>query len=304
MRLHADEMALFARFEERHALAHQRVGNDHARLRFGMGHRPVERFTDSVEIVAVDALHMPAEGFQLGRQRFEIGDLAGGAIGLHAVDIDNGDQVVEPEMGSRQDSLPDRSLVEFAIGKQGVDPAGRLLGLEAEAFANRNRQAKAQRPARHFHAGRIGGHSRHRQTAVIAPIGVEFAVGNDPGLDQRGIKRDRVMAVGQQEPVTAVPCGVVGPVVHGMEIGDRQHIGDVQRLGDVALALHRAHQHGIAADLIGVIGKRPVRTMGFGHGWACLRSGRSATRLLGPAALTLTHHDHSGPLANAKARPR
>ena len=100
-----------------------------------------------VDVVAVDPLGVPAEGLELGQQRLEAQHLGRGAVGLHVVDVDDGDQVVELVVPGRHRRLPDRALVELAVGEQAVDEGRRLLALQRQAEADRERQAVAQRAA-------------------------------------------------------------------------------------------------------------------------------------------------------------
>ena len=58
-------------FQERHALAHQRIGDDHAGATAAVRLGGVECLDDRLEIVAVDALCEPAEGVELVSQRLE-----------------------------------------------------------------------------------------------------------------------------------------------------------------------------------------------------------------------------------------
>jgi len=113
----------------------------------------------------------------------------------------------------------------------------------------------AERAAGDFDAGRIGGHARHGQAAVVGAVALQLVLGDDAGLDEGGVEGDGVVADGQQEAVAALPFRVVGAVGESVEIGHRQHVGDAQRLGDVALALHLAHAQGIAADAVGPVGQ-------------------------------------------------
>ncbi len=216
----------------------------------------VEGGHDGGEIIAVDALRGPAEGFHLRHQRLEGHHAVARAVGLLVVDIDDGDQVVELVVGGAHQRLPHGALVELAVGEQGVDEGGRGLALQAQRVAHGDGQALAERAAAHLHARRVAAHARHRQAAVVAAVGFEFALGNDAGLDQRRIQRDGVVAVGQQEAVTALPGGVLGLEGHRVEVGHRQHVGDVQGLRAVALALHLAHLQGEAAHAVGALGQR------------------------------------------------
>ena len=55
------------------------------------------------------------------------------------------------------------------------------------------------------------------------------------------------MTDGQEEAIAFFPGRVRGVVAQRVEVGHREHVGDAKRLGDVALALHLAHQQGVAA---------------------------------------------------------
>ena len=220
-------------------------------LRFRERARPVEGVEHRGQVVAVDALHVPAEGGPLVGQRLEAEHLARRAVGLLVVDVDQADQVVEPVVRGAHRRLPGRALVELAVGHRVVDEGRVLLLLQPQRHADADRQALAERAAGDLHARRVGGHARHRQAAVVAAVGLELALGNDAGLDQRRVVRDRIVAVRQQEAVAAFPFGFVGAVVHRMAVGHGQHVGPAERLADVALALHLAHAQRVAADAVG-----------------------------------------------------
>src|SRR5215470_12459131 len=78
----AHEMIALAGLQKRYALAHQRVRDNHARLRALMTLGGIERCHHSIEVIAVDALHEPAERPHLFRKRLEAHHLLGGPIGL------------------------------------------------------------------------------------------------------------------------------------------------------------------------------------------------------------------------------
>ena len=206
------------------------------------------------------------KALSLSVERLEGHHLGRGAVGLLVVDVDDGDQVVELPVGRRHDRLPDRALVELAVGEQHVDAVRRALALQSERHADADRQAEAERAARHLHARRVGGHARHRQPAAVAAVGLELVLGQDAGLEQRRVERDGVVAVREQEAVAALPVRVLRPVVHGVEVGGRQHVGDVERLGDVALALDLAHPQRMAADAVGPLGEVDVVPYRCRHG--------------------------------------
>jgi hypothetical protein len=162
--------------------------------------------------------------------------------------------VIELVVGRRHDGLPLGALVQLAIREQHEHAGAGLFPLEPQAHADSDAQAKPERTARHFHARSVAGHPRHRQAAIVAAISFEFALRNDAGFDQGCVERDGIVAVRKQEAVTAFPGRIVGPILHRVEVRDCEHVGDVERLRDVALALHLAHAHRVAADVIGAVG--------------------------------------------------
>ena len=88
-------MVFLALFQEGDALAHERVGDDHAWPRLWVCPGGVESRDHGIEVVAVDPSDEPAERLQLVDQRFECHDLRRRAVCLLIVDVDNRDQVVE-----------------------------------------------------------------------------------------------------------------------------------------------------------------------------------------------------------------
>ena len=131
------------------------------------------------------------------------------------VDVDDGDQIVEPVAAGRHGRFPGRALVQLAVGQEVVDERLRLLALERQAHAHGDAEPVAERAAGDFHAGRVGGHARHRQAAVVGAVGLHLVLGDDAGLDQGGVERDGVVADGQQEAVAPLPFRIVGAVSAG-----------------------------------------------------------------------------------------
>jgi hypothetical protein len=68
MRLHAQEVVAVALLQERHALGHLGVADDDSGFRLAKIARGIEGCDESVDVVAVDALDVPAE--RLERDRF------------------------------------------------------------------------------------------------------------------------------------------------------------------------------------------------------------------------------------------
>jgi hypothetical protein len=90
----AQEMIALPLLQERDTLGHLGVADDDSGLRFGAVARPVECLNQSVNVVAVHTLHVPAKSLEAGLQRLEAGYLGCGAVCLLIVDIDDPDQII------------------------------------------------------------------------------------------------------------------------------------------------------------------------------------------------------------------
>lgn len=71
MRLDSDEVIFLALLQEGDAFAHERVGDNDAGLGFSVILGSIEGSDNSIEIVAVDALHEPTKGLELVDQGLE-----------------------------------------------------------------------------------------------------------------------------------------------------------------------------------------------------------------------------------------
>jgi hypothetical protein len=96
----------------------------------------VEGLADGVDVVAVDALGEPAESLELLIHRLRGQHAARRTVRLLIVEIDNGDEVVEPVMTSRHGRLPGRALAQLAVRQEIVDEAPGPLPLQAERHAD------------------------------------------------------------------------------------------------------------------------------------------------------------------------
>ena len=97
----------------------------------------VEGRDQGIDVVAVDALHVPAERLEARCERLEARHLGGRAVRLLVVDVDDADQVVELPVAGRPGAFPDGALAELAVGEQAIDEGLRLLALQPEAEPDR-----------------------------------------------------------------------------------------------------------------------------------------------------------------------
>ena len=168
--------------------------------------RRLERVDDGRDVVAVDLLRLPAEGAPLLAHRLHVEDDR--AVGLDAVAVDEGDEIVELEMGAGHRRLPGRSLLHLAVGQLDEDPRRRAVEPEAERLADALAEAVAERAADDLDARRRVERA-HLEAAAVGAIGGQLRDGQDPGLGQRRPERDRVVPGREQEAVALRPVDIV-----------------------------------------------------------------------------------------------
>ena len=258
---HAHEVRLLPGLQQRHAAADAGVADQH-RGRAAVLAQRVERGDERGDVVAVDAQGVPAERAPLVGDGLGAQHARGGAVGLQRVDVDDRGEVVQAVVGGLQRGLPGRALVELAVGEQVVDAGRVALVAQPERHPGGDGEAVAERAAGDLHARRVGRHAGHRQPGAVGAVGRELLDRDRPGLGQRGVERDGVVADGEQEPVAVGPVRVLGPVAELVGVDHGEHVGDAERLADVALALHLAHVQRVAADAVGGLADRRSASTG------------------------------------------
>ena len=96
----------------------------------------VEGRDESLDVVAVDALDVPAERLELRRERLEASTFVDGPSACWLLTSTMPIRLSSFQLAGRHRRLPGRALVELAVGEEVVDERGRLLALEAEAEAD------------------------------------------------------------------------------------------------------------------------------------------------------------------------
>ena len=131
-----------------HALALDRLGDDHRRLPLGRDRLCVRR-VDRLDVVPVDLDRVPAEGLGPLRVGVEIPAVHRLAALAEPVDVDDRRQVVELLVGGVLEGLPHRALGHLAVAAQHPDPVRKLVEpLAGERDADREGKALAERAGR------------------------------------------------------------------------------------------------------------------------------------------------------------
>ena len=216
------------------ALALDRLADDRgrtARAQLALG--PLERVNERLDVVAVHATDVPAEGLEFGvdvTQRAHVGDMA---IYLQVIKVEQRHEVIEPVVGGKHHGLPVGALLHLAVAQHAIDAAlvGRrglaVIDLQAQSDAGRDREALAKRPRADLEALERVAVGVALQLAAEVAKRRDVLVGDPAQLVEDGVEHGRGVALGQEESVVGV-VGLVGRVVgHGS--GEPQHAHDIGR---------------------------------------------------------------------------
>jgi beta-N-acetylhexosaminidase len=124
--------------QERDGVAWAR-GRDDRRWLAGCRSSGIERVEQRRDVVAVDLLHRPAERLPLSADRPHRQDAAGRALDLHAVQVDDQAEVVQPVGAGGHGGLPRLAFLHLAVAEHGVDPPVVPPAPVAERHADRDR---------------------------------------------------------------------------------------------------------------------------------------------------------------------
>ena len=105
--------------------------------------------------MAVDLNHVPTERLKLLVQRLGGHDVLRLAVDLQTVDVNAGAQIVKVVLIGGHHSLPDLTLGDLAVAKNGVDTIILLCDLTGQRHADSDGDALAQRAGRHIDAGDV-----------------------------------------------------------------------------------------------------------------------------------------------------
>jgi len=250
----ADEVIFLTLFEGTDAFAHERVDDDDVRFAVG-GAGGGEGGEQRGEVVAVDALGVPAEGGPFFVKRLDAEDARRRAVGLLVVAIDDGDEAVEFVVCAGEGGFPRGAFLALAVGEKVEDAGVAVLQAEAERHADGLREAVAEGAAGQLDAGRGFGRG-HFEARTVGAVGGKFVDRKNAGLGERGVEADGVVADGENEAVAVGPGGLGGTGAQLGKVDDREEIGDAEALTDVALADDFGHVEDVAAHGLGAGAER------------------------------------------------
>src|SRR3990172_4209057 len=172
---------------ERHALALDGVSDDNARAGRRRS-RALQRLDDLVLVVAVDLLHLPAEGAPLIGERLLAHDVDDEAVVLDAVAVDDRREVGEAVVRRRHRRLPALALIQLAVAEEAVDAVVAPVEPRRQALADRGGKPLAERAARHLDAGDGPGLAVALQAAVQLAERKQLLEGEVAALGEEGVE--------------------------------------------------------------------------------------------------------------------
>src|SRR5262245_1187431 len=221
-----------------HAAALDGVGDDHLRRSVAGRLQSVERAEDRAEIMAVDALHVPAEAAEAIDQRLHLHDLLGRSVDAELVAVDDADEALQVEMSGRHRRFPDLALGQFAVAQHAVDAIAALLHARGQRHAHADREPMAERTRAEIDSGnllhvRMIAERTAEPRVVVEQLRIEIAE-----VGENRIEPDGRVALAQDEAVAVRPLGIggieaqMGVVEGGEQLGGREGAGIVAGAAD------------------------------------------------------------------------
>ena len=171
-------------------------------------------------VMAVAGDDVPAEGRPFLIQGLGGHHIGGGAVNLQAIDVHDGAQVVQLELGRRHGRLPHLALLHLTVPQHGVDPVTQTVQLARQGHAHRGGHALAQAAGGHIHSPDMA----HLRVAGQVPAdGAELPQlvhGEIPPQGQGGVKGRGAVALAEHEAVPARGLGILGVDPHHVLIQD------------------------------------------------------------------------------------
>ncbi len=186
-----------------------------------------------LHVMAIDVQNLPAKGPPLIGQGFQGHDILGKAIDHEPVSVDNGDQIVKLEMGSRHGGLPDTALTAFAIAQEYHRPEVFFLVTGTQGHAYAQGQAVPQGAGRGVATDNLVAIGVHGEGAAEMIEGLQQFLVKITAFGQGGNQAGRCMSLGQDEAVTVLPVRLIGPDPQMLKIKDGQYVCDAERTPNV-----------------------------------------------------------------------
>src|SRR5882724_3175003 len=266
------DMPVERQLHARHAAALDGVGDDHLRAAIARRFESIKRTQDRGEVVAVDALHVPAEAAEAVGQRLDPHDLLGRAVDAELVAVDDADQALQAEMPGSHRGFPDLAFGKFAIAEHAVDAIGPLLHARGERHAEPDRQPVAERARAEVDAGdllhvRMVAERTAEPRVAVEQFRIEIAE-----VGENWVEADGRMALAQDEAIAVRPfrLGGVEPQMRIVEGGEQ--LGCGERAGIVAGAADSCEAQRLQAHELGAVGQKIGRDIAAAGGEVCTHS--------------------------------
>src|SRR3954451_12262542 len=215
----------------------------------------VERVEDGVEVVAVDALDVPAECPELVDQRLDAHERLGGTVDRQLVAVDDGDKGAGAELPCGHGGFPHLSLAELAVAEHAVGAVVAALHTSGEREAEAQRQPVPEGTGAEVDTGHLAHVRVVTEQAAEPGVVVEQALVEEADVSEQRVETNGGMALAEDEPVTVGPSRVLGAITELGAVQGCEQLGCGERPGVVPGAGDAGQPHGLPAHELGLLGE-------------------------------------------------
>ena len=189
--------------------------------------------------MAVDLVHLPAEGLPLVAQRFHADHVVDLAVELVAVAVDDGDQARQLVVRGEQRRFPHLPFLHLAIAQHHEHVEVSLAHAAAQGHAGAVGERVADGAGTEIDARHLGHVGVVAQRAAQAGVAVQQFMRDEAMVDQHREQPHRGVALAHQEAVAVRPGRLARPQPHhvviqrGKDLGARKDRAVVPDLGDL-----------------------------------------------------------------------
>ena len=176
-------------------------------------------------------------------------DIVGGAVQLIAVVVDEVNDVVQLVGIGEVETLPDLALVSLTVADDAEYVVITAVDLVAQGGAGGGGHALAQGAGGQIHAGSQLPVSVAGELGAGLVQGVGLLQGIEAHQAEGGVSHGAGVTLGQDQPVTVLPAGILGIEFHDLSIQDGHQVGQIHGAAHMAETTGVDDLQGLQPDL-------------------------------------------------------